>query len=639
MGIAGFDYTGVKGGLDINGIIQDYYIYAEEKVSAGDFVEFINGIAHKTIQTSKDTAISSYANYGVVLSACSLNKNKVFIAHRGSSSNYLYGTLCIIEGSIITPQTSTMLLSTTNSGYSVSVVALSSNTVFLAHSGDSNYSLYGMIVTIDGTTVTPGADTRIHSSENTGYLISLCVLPTDSVFIAHSYSSSYSIRGRVCSVSGTTITPGADTVISSTADTASFSSISAVTLNKDYVFVVRSSGSSNYYLESSLCSISGTTTTLRTNTTLVSTTYTGQYVRAVLLDNGNVFIAHGYGSSRYLYGIVCTISGTSVTKGTDNLIDNTYVSGQVINCVSLKGNKVFITHSKSSLNFLSMVVCTINNRTITVGTGIALNETEIPNIAYSISTMCLTDNRIMIVHRYGSSNHIYGQVWDIDETTNTPTNQIIDVEYETQIRKATAIPCDGVAKSNGIGGDDMTHKDKIGVHLPSTFYKQFNLAVNGDFSSGMSGWTIGGTNSPQSTTKISVSDGVLNCSVGSSTASHWVYIYQPQTLVAGHVYYFSTFAKYTLNSSGAGTTSVIEIRENPDSDDPTQWIKRGSTPDVWEEISRIVTVTSSTCRLHVGCYEKNANVTFAYKDIKLYDLTEMFGVGNIPSQEWCDTNL
>ena len=37
-----------KGGMSINGIIKDYYAYAGENISAGDLVEYVNGIASKT---------------------------------------------------------------------------------------------------------------------------------------------------------------------------------------------------------------------------------------------------------------------------------------------------------------------------------------------------------------------------------------------------------------------------------------------------------------------------------------------------------------------------------------------------------------------------------------------------------------
>ena len=48
----------------------------------------------------------------------------------------------------------------------------------------------------------------------------------------------------------------------------------------------------------------------------------GSAISTCLIPNGNIFIAHSYGSSYYLYGIVCSINGTTITKGNDMAIEN-----------------------------------------------------------------------------------------------------------------------------------------------------------------------------------------------------------------------------------------------------------------------------------------------------------------------------
>lgn len=51
MGIAKL-YGQKASGTNINGILKDYHAYAGENISAGDLVEYINGIASKTIELS-----------------------------------------------------------------------------------------------------------------------------------------------------------------------------------------------------------------------------------------------------------------------------------------------------------------------------------------------------------------------------------------------------------------------------------------------------------------------------------------------------------------------------------------------------------------------------------------------------------
>ena len=66
------------GGTGIKGIIEKYYVYAGSNVSAGDLVEYINGIASQTTETSVDTQLSSMQNSGNVISAVKLDDNRIF---------------------------------------------------------------------------------------------------------------------------------------------------------------------------------------------------------------------------------------------------------------------------------------------------------------------------------------------------------------------------------------------------------------------------------------------------------------------------------------------------------------------------------------------------------------------------------
>ena len=109
-----------KGGMSINGIIQDYYAYAGENISAGDLVEYVNGIARETnYGESVDTQLSSETKTGEVISAVTLDENRVFISHSYGSDYYLYGLVVTVNGNTITCGTDTQLSSTTHSGYSI----------------------------------------------------------------------------------------------------------------------------------------------------------------------------------------------------------------------------------------------------------------------------------------------------------------------------------------------------------------------------------------------------------------------------------------------------------------------------------------------------------------------------------------
>lgn len=113
-----------------------------------------------------------------------------------------------------------------------------------------------------------------------------------------------------------------------------------------------------------LCTITGTTITVETNVQLSSDNYSGNAISAVKLDEGKVFIAHSYGSNYYLYGMVCTISGTTITKGTDTQLDSNVNTGKTISVIAINESKVFIVFPRSN-PWLYSVVCTISGTSIT----------------------------------------------------------------------------------------------------------------------------------------------------------------------------------------------------------------------------------------------------------------------------------
>lgn len=471
MGIAKLYSQSGGNGFKINGIIKDYYAYAGENISAGDFVEFINGVASQTTGTSSDTQISSNTYSGYRISATALNENRVFIAHNygNSSSNYfLYGVVVTIDGATITAGTDTQLSSVAYTGDQVSVVALSENKVFIAHQygSTSNGSyLYGMVCTINGTTITAGSDKAINGSTTyTGCKISAELVSDNTVFIAHSRNDTYYLYGIVCTINGTSITIGTDTQLYNTGGTAY--AISTTKLANNKIFIANSYQSS-YYLYAIVCTISGTTITKGTSKALnSSTSYTGEVVSVTALSENAVLVAHNYGSSdSYLYGMVCTISGTTITVGTETALESsTKYSGKKISVLTLSSSKALIVHSSTSSYYLYAMFVSINGTTITKNT-----DTQLSSIDRSgevISPLFLSSDILFIAHRY-SDVILYGQLFGVNEVNNEISNTVVSTTYETQVRKATTSDIYGVAKSSGIGGNETEHNQKVSIYTLS----------------------------------------------------------------------------------------------------------------------------------------------------------------------------
>lgn len=469
MGIGALNYQGVKSGLKLNDVIEEFkYVYQGQQIKAGDFVEYVNGIAGEVnCGTSEDTALSTSDYAGSGISAVALDDNRVFVAHNYSSSYHLYGMIVTIDGATITKGTDTALSTFGYTGETISAVLLPSGNVFIAHRYSSSSYLYGMVVTIDGTAITAGADTQLGTNSYRGLAISSCLMPNGNVFIAYEGTANGYLYGMVCSILGTGVSKGTETLIANKYKYEG-SKISVCLLPNGNVFIAHSEGSS-YNLNAIVCTIDGTVITAGTDTQLETTTYASFQVYARALENGNVFIVHSKTSDYYLYVMVVTINGTAITAGTDTQLGTSTCSGGTMSVVALDENKAFIAHQYGNLAsgaHLYGMICTISETVVTVGTDTALNTNAYTG--YRISPLLLPNGIIFAAHSYSSSYYLYAQIWGIDEANNIPTNEISIPEYEQQVKLATEPPFDGIALSNGVGGTATAHNEAVRIAKPIT---------------------------------------------------------------------------------------------------------------------------------------------------------------------------
>lgn len=485
MGQGALNYQGVKGGIKLNDVIEEFkYVYQGKTITAGDFVNYINGVSFQTV----DTPIvgSSYK-----VKAVRLSSSKVFILHSStnSASSTLNGTVCTISNGQITVGTTMQISTEAYSGNEFSAVVMTleseqNQKVFITYKKQYNggaygngYKLDGIVCQITGTTVVCGTPVTFDAQGSTisgsGYATGNCIakLTTSSVFVVythHNLSSSNdyeSLYAQVCTVSGVTITLGTAKALTTNTDyVGRYISVAPLSATKVYI---THSYSSRCYLYGRVCTISGTTITAGTDTVIQNETsnaesYAGQYSDTVALSSSNVFIAHNLGTSSYayIYGMVCSISGTTITAGTDTeLSPSINRSSQANTVVLISSSKVavfFAYKASSSSNcFLSYAICEISGTSITAGT-----EVQLSDIACSgrlISGVMLDTNFMFIAHAYDSTQELYGQVYLVDGT------ELISKIEEQQVTLATQPPFDGIALSNGVGGTSTAHNEQVKI--------------------------------------------------------------------------------------------------------------------------------------------------------------------------------
>ena len=635
MGIAKLYGQKPKGGMDINGIIRDYHVYAGENISAGDLVEFINGIGSQTnYGASACTQLSIGAYSSARVTAVVLDDTRIFVAHKYNGSNeYLYGVIVTISGANIIVGTDTQLSTTVDSGYRLSATKVNNNAVFIAHSSEgSNLYLNGMVCTVNGTTITAGTDIQLTTTTKTANEeIKAITLNDGSVFIAHNYGSDRYLFAIVCTVSGTTITKGTDTSLYNTKDAGT--RISPIQLRDGNIFIAHSYNGSSRYLYAQVCTVKGTTITSGSSKALVSSTYAGSYIETALLDEDDkVLVIHSYSTSQSLNSMVCTISGTTVTAGTDIVLSSESATGQYLSSARIDDNHLFLVHGSSSTEQLHGIIVMIEGTTVTVGTDTPLNSEAYT--CYYVPSAVLINGVIFVAHSYNKSNcYLYGQTFCMDSVNKVPTTNIIMNEYETQVRKTTTSQFDGVAKTNGTGGTSTAHKDLVSIYtlerpLPETF------VINNDFSSGITGWSGNSAN-----VNLSHYEGYLRMSCSNMSTGNSADLTLSSNLIQNHVYYFSVDAKASTSAVNTSSNGVVHaVLVNSGADNTTQNL---TLDDSWHRLSMLFTAKASSGqdKIRLTVTATNYGDPVCWDNVKLCDLTAEYGEGNEPTKEWCDENL
>ena len=644
MGEAFLDYKkGGSGGLDINGIIEDYYVYAGENVNAGDFVEFINGIAGSASEAGVDTQLCTDTNTAYIgrISAVELTDGNVFIAHSYGTSYYLYGVVAKIEGATITVGTDTVIYQRSYAGSYISAVALENNRVFIARSQDVNLYLYGSLCSVNGTTITVDASKELNGGSKAGNAVSATPLTNGDIFVAHSYGTSYYLYGMVVTIDGNTITAGTDKLITDSNGKAyAGARISAKTFPNGKVFVAHSY-TDTYNVAGCICSVSGTTITMENNVILADGTQDlAVTLSLAILSDNKVFIAHTYGTKTYLAGLVCTISGSTISAGTDytNLVGTQY-AGSALSAIPFSETQVCIVHSYGTSYKLNATYVTIDGTTVT-RIGYPTLESE----SYSgrtISAIPLESGNVFIAHSHTDAYYLYGRLWGVTSDKKLTSN-VTTATYETQVKKATTLPCNGVAKTSGTGGDSTGHKDIVSIYTiekPKPSYDEFNLITNGEFED-LEGW------SPLYKNYLTASvfeDGYQEKCVSLETIEDETYSYNMfinyltnYTFIENHIYYASVYVKSDIEKQ----IRICTNSKNNEGDRYWLIYKEFTANTSWQKISGLGTSEGNSNEGYVAVDFQGAPKNTFYVDcFELYDLTEIFGAGNEPTQEWCDANL
>ena len=257
--------------------------------------------------------------------------------------------------------------------------------------------------------------------------------------------------GAVCAISGDSITPGA--AVQLTAYSNSASTVSSLALDESTVFVTYRSGASER--SAVVCSISGDAVTVNTPVALTGMAF-GLHSNAAILDNGDVLVVDG---GNQMKAVVLTISGTTITAGsvTDVANVSTYYSADYerVGLDVVSAGSAVIAYHQNSTQYLAAKVLTISGTTITAGSEVTLTSSTVTGVLVK----SLSAESVLIAYETGASAQtvtcsVSGDTLVAGEIATVGINNyamnVIDVDAKTFLlgyseamssSKLTIVPC------------------------------------------------------------------------------------------------------------------------------------------------------------------------------------------------------
>ena len=439
----------------INGIVEEYKVASGGNISTGDFVKYLNETSSGNITNyAIDTTSGGY----YAIDAVQLTENKIFIVYGKSKS--VIGKVAIISNNNVVFGVATQLFYNNVSGasdiYKVQCVKLTDTKVFVSHTYSSNYSMKGEVCTISSNnTVTVGTVTALDTTYHGGQTMSAVALSSSSVFIAHNHqaSSDYPfLYGMLLSISGTTITVKKDSQIGGTYGLGNAVSCCKVTQNNvDRVVVFhtfcKTSTSTENYLYGVVITPTSSSFTNGTDTILDNMT-SSTSISSVNIDNSRIIVNRITMGLPFLY--VCTVSGTTI-KSEGSKAPISLNSGGLSSITKLDDNHIALIHSKSSTNLFYTSICEIDeNNNIKSKIDNKMNtQDDSVSLYFSTGKIMVLNNKIVIPNNYISSTGIYLTIYsDYFATMVSKVSSASDSIYGVATKSGTSGQTISVVRPN-----------------------------------------------------------------------------------------------------------------------------------------------------------------------------------------------
>lgn len=445
---------GQSKGMDIKGLIKDYYVYAGENISAGDLVEFINGISGNTeyrtspVPTYQETS-SSYkpADSQAVL----MSKNRMLVIWSAPQGKTLKGCVVKVDKNNIVLGTITTISATTYGKGCVSLERLTDNKALITSyyktsSSTSTLRTWARVVTVgESNIISSGTDTQLWGQECYGDT-SLYAISPELVVALGNYNADYCYAFTI-SINGTT--PTSNTTLNLYGDGSNFHSIIQMTNTK---FLA------SFRTADSVCKVSSLTLSDKVftlNKTLDLASSCTNVSNAIKLTDDLAFLIYNK------TGTFLDLTGSDVV--TSSTVSLNFASGnnKILNKID-NNNKILVSDSAGNIGVLNI---NATNKTLTSGTIYSWLMPDFRSIDCFDSE--LFNSYIVFICACGYYEPLDDYQHKIRlmgiNGTVVSDQVLVYPEDEVQVRRVTTGKFDGVAKENGTGGDEYGHNDLIKV--------------------------------------------------------------------------------------------------------------------------------------------------------------------------------
>ncbi len=222
--------------------------------------------------------------------------------------------------------------------------------------------------------------------------------------------------------------------------------------------------------------------------------------------------------------------------------------------------------------------------------------------------------------KFDSDSYVTLPTLDLQEGTIQVNNQVITFDKDTDYRTTSA--------NSNIVSLNTTVDGIMDVELGGRTLQ--NIIKNGNFSNGMTNWSI-------ASSTASVSNNTL--SITGSGADN-----TPRANYDGVKLYSLNHKYYIKASARVITDSCRRLIHRTFGASPTDTTIEYPVQNTWYTMSNVFTVASEpTSVQYFGHSYVDATTAVGkvmeLKEVIAIDLTAMFGVGNEPTKEWCDANI